>query len=673
MKKLAFFLLIIIMLGSLIQFAYAENKPEAVNDNKRMLIIGGDKNFPPYEFVDDDGEYRGFNVDLMRALALELGVEVKLQPMEWLQAHRALQSQEIDAVQGMNFNKQREEIYNFSTPFLLNSSVIFVKKDTENISQLRDLMGMKVAVQRSDAAAYILAEIGEIEVMFFSDLEVAFSELTANRIDAVVGNRLTGLHIMKQKKLNNMKIVGGELNQTDYGIAVKKGNEELLKELNDGLQRLKKNGTYNKIYEKWFGKEDVPPWKNLKYITNLLFIVLLVTGSIILISFKWNQSLKKKVILRTQELDLINKELETKQKIIKDSDEFKQQIIDSLRVGLITFDKQCRVTALNSMAESIFNINRTEIIGKSLQELGLNEYFNKEDIDNCIEYNKGSSMEERVFNIGGREYIYSYLISPLEGNLLLHQGGVLTFRNITEEKKLRDSLAQKDKMQSLGRLVAGIAHEIRNPLTSIKTYIELLPTKYDNRKFRDNISLQIPQEISRLNILISDLLDYAKPKKMKKQSFLLNELIINTVELFKVEFDKNSVNIAINCDSSLTIYADKQQIKQVVINLLLNSAESIADNGSIEISGFETSDKTYLVINDNGKGIDEKDADKILEPFYTTKSNGTGLGLSLCYQYIKENDGEITIDSKKGIGTKVKLVFNKKDREVCGYEQSTYY
>ncbi len=97
-------------------------------DTKDTLIIGGDENFPPYEYIDEDGEYQGFNVDLMRALSIELKKDIKLVPMDWLHAHAALMDGEIDMIQGMSFNSQRKEIYDFSNPYLLNSSVLFIKK-----------------------------------------------------------------------------------------------------------------------------------------------------------------------------------------------------------------------------------------------------------------------------------------------------------------------------------------------------------------------------------------------------------------------------------------------------------------------------------------------------------------------------------------------------------------
>ncbi|MBZ2174838.1 hypothetical protein K8M07_06200 [Schnuerera sp. xch1] len=222
------------------------------------------------------------------------------------------------------------------------------------------------------------------------------------------------------------------------------------------------------------------------------------------------------------------------------------------------------------------------------------------------------------------------------------------------EKKLN----QKDKMESLGRLVSGIAHEIRNPLTAIKTYIDLLPMKYDNEKFRAKITNQVPKEIDRLNNLLLELLDYSKPKEMKKEIIKFKELIDGIRELFITKLNKE--NIILNCDiDDVSIYGDKQQVKQILINLLINSIEAIEGKGNINLIVKEEGNSIIVTIEDDGEGIEEKNLKTIFDPFYTTKPTGTGLGLFISYKYIKENEGEIKIKSKKGQGTRIDITFKK--------------
>lgn len=634
------------------------------SDSMNTLKVAGDKNFPPYEFVDEDGEYKGFNIDLMRALALEMKVDIKFMPMDWLAAHSALINGEVDLIQGMNFNKQRQEIYDFSTPYILNSSVVFVRVSDQNELSLNDLKGKVVAVQRSDFTAYILAEQGEIEVKFVSDLVQGFSELLQGKVDAVFSNKLAGINILNKHNLkDSIKIVGDEINQIDYGVAVKKGNTKLVSKVNEALTNLKKNGTYIKIYEKWFGYIEDNNKQEKMFIYTLLGIIFL---SIIFsyFSIRWNKSLKDEVGKRTWELHLVNEELILNRNIINESDKFKEQIIDSLSIGLITFNNVGCVTALNNKGVRIFSINKEDAIGRTFTQLGLDRFFDIRHISDCIELEKSVQVEETVFNINGHKYYYNYLVSPLKANQNRNNGGVITFRDITDEKRIRIELEQQSKMQSLGRMVAGIAHEIRNPLTSIKTYLEVLPDKYDNPKFRQKITKQVPVEINRLNTLLKELLDYAKPKSAIIESFSISELIYEVIDLLNTSFENKSIRIITKVDANIFVNEDKNKLKQILINILLNSIEAIDNIGTIQIRTIEDEGYIQIEIEDNGVGIDESSIDKIYEPFYTTKDSGTGLGLALCYQYLKEKQGDIKILSNKGEGTSTTICLKKEKGDI---------
>lgn len=293
-----------------------------------QLIIAGDKNYPPYEFVDVDGSYRGFNVDLMMALALEMGIDIKFMPMDWVEAHMSLQDGSIDAIQGMNYNEERKRIYDFSNEYLKNSLAIFVSKDS-NIVSAEGLKGHSVAVQRSDSAAYVLADMGEIEVVFFSDMSEAFDNLKNNQVDAVLGNKLTAQYMIQKGRLvEDVKIIGGEINYTSYGMAFKKGNKELVEEFNKALESLKKNGTYNKIYEKWFGKEIKPVFDELLRVTYFISFFMIFILIVAVFYYRLNTMLKEKIDLRTEQLRSVNEELAWQHYTINESNRFKEQIIN---------------------------------------------------------------------------------------------------------------------------------------------------------------------------------------------------------------------------------------------------------------------------------------------------------------------------------------------------------
>ncbi|WIV13017.1 transporter substrate-binding domain-containing protein [Proteiniborus sp. MB09-C3] len=651
--KAAIFLLIIFLSFSLVSYC---------TDAEKLLIIGGEANYPPFEFVDDDGEYRGFNVDLMKALSLEMGVEIKLVPMDWVDAHISLQNGSIDAIQGMNYNEARRTLYDFSDEYLINSLACFVREDESQIFGIDNLKGHRVAVQRSDFAAYALADIGEIEVVFFSDLNEAFKTLLNREVDAVLGNKLTGQYILRNNKdIKSIKIVGNEINFTFYGMAFKKGNDELVGEFNRALKSLKKQGTYNKIYEKWFGEDLNPIWKYTRYIVGTISVIAFIVFLIVVLFIKINNALKKEVEQRTLELTVANSQLKRNQQIIKESNKYKEQILNGIGNGLITFDNRGVITTINKSCENLLNIEEKDFIGKHIDKTDLNKYFDIDKIKDCLKSERHFNYQEKRLLLNNKEITISYILRPLFNLNNENIGAVMTFNDITELNVLRKRLAENDKMNSLGIVVSGISHEIRNPLTTIKTYIDLLPLKYDNREFREKITTQVPIEISRLNDLLSDLINFSKPKKLKKEKFDLVQLVNHVIDIFAVEMRKKQISFNYLDEAEKFLYADKQQIMQIIINILLNSIDAIEENGSISIGIDDSQGDIIVSILDDGPGIREEDLNNLFDPFFTTKHYGTGLGLAISYQYAKDNNASISITSKHGEWTKVKLIFSLQD------------
>ncbi len=243
-----------------------------------VLRIAGDNNYPPYEFVDEDGNYRGFNVDMMRAIAIELGIDIELIPMSWQEAMEALEKGgEVDAVQGMTKSSMREEKFDFSSPLVTNSQAIFVLKDINYICDLKDLAGKKVSFQRADVSYELAQDIKGIKPIIMTNQEEAIDLLLQGEVDAFVGNRLTGIYyLQREENFDKVKIVGGEpMHITEYCTSVQKGDKEVLNKINLGLNRIKKNGTYDKIYQKWFGETFVDKsrhFRNLLYVSIVFFV-----------------------------------------------------------------------------------------------------------------------------------------------------------------------------------------------------------------------------------------------------------------------------------------------------------------------------------------------------------------------------------------------------------------
>jgi len=276
---------------------------------KGKLVVAGDEDLPPFEFVQD-GQYKGFNVDLMRALSLELGVEIELRPMPWAAARNALAASEVDAIQGMRYAPHREEFYDFSRPYLENFSVIFVRRETMDIAGLDDLAGHKVAVQEGDIAHDYLKKHKSIKLVPVPSQAEAIQLLLDGSVDAFVGNKWVGFYNLQQlDATDEVKIVGEPLFKAPYCMAVRKGDKELLDILNRGLASLEKKGVYQLLYNKWFGEMIGGGWGVPQWTTGFVILLLLLLIGF-LIAYLWNISLRHQVAERTQREKRLREKLE---------------------------------------------------------------------------------------------------------------------------------------------------------------------------------------------------------------------------------------------------------------------------------------------------------------------------------------------------------------------------
>ncbi|WZL74408.1 transporter substrate-binding domain-containing protein [Clostridiaceae bacterium 35-E11] len=612
--------------------------------DEKTIVIGGDNYFPPFEYVDKNGVYKGFNVDIMRAVAIEMGMDIEVKPMPWYEAIMALNEKNIDAIQGMKYSTSRTYFYDFSDPYIISSQSIFVHVDNKYIVNLEDLEGKTIAIQKNDIAVDVLKTIKNIVIIEAENQQIALSKLIHREVDAYIGNRLTGLYLAQKNGYRNyVKIVGEEINPLSYGMVVNKGNKELLVTFNEGIARIKRNGTYDKIYKKWFGEPINPSYSYIKKILYFSVGILLFSTIGIFIFYRWNYLLKKEVNTRTQQL--------------KREAVFKEQILNSIFSGVITFNNQGMILSANEKAAYFLNMPVENFINQHFQHTSVKEYFFEEDFYEVLETGKEKMSVEKKINNNGSYKIFEYNIYPLILSEKDVYGTTLTFKDITHEKLMKEKIIMKDKLESLGRLVAGIAHEIRNPLTSIKTYIELIPYKYEKKEFREKISEDVPREIERLNVIISNLLDYAKPKIPNKEILNVYTEIASIIRFFSGQIKNKNIQLFLQIKKDLCIYVDKQQFKQIIINFLLNAIESFENtkNPQIYIIGEVQGDFAHILMKDNGCGITSEDTGKIFEPFFTTKDHGTGLGLSISYQFIKENGGDVTVYSELGVGTNIDM------------------
>ena len=363
---------------------------------------------------------------------------------------------------------------------------------------------------------------------------------------------------------------------------------------------------------------------------------------------------------------------------VVDENENLFSVLESLSTGLLIIDDDYRLLRYNTIAESWlpFSERLEDILGT---ENAIWEYVEDEDVSNflrnCMEKNTTNCSEDfSTVTSGGSVRFLTVTISPLitEGEL---NGKVILVRDITEKKNQDILLHRMENLANLTNLAAGMAHEIKNPLGAISIHIQLIQKalakarenddKLPAPKFvEDHIDI-VNEEIDHLNKLVMDFLLAVRPVKAQLQLKEPDKLVENLVSFFKPEFNREGIEVIFkSSESGKRIPLDEKLFRDVIMNISQNSLAAIKSKyigdrigAKFCISNSVRENKFIITIADNGCGMSEETLAKIFEPYYTTKANGTGLGMTMVYKIIKEFSGEIIVDSKEGEGTAFTITF----------------
>lgn len=270
--------------------------------NTPVIVVGGDRDYPPYEFIDKNGLPSGYNVELTRAIAEVMGMKVEFRLGGWSEMREALQAGKIDVLQGMSYSEERAGEVDFSLPHTVVNHAVFARRDSPNVNTLAELEGRSVAVHRGGIMHDYLVRTGFSGRLTLTDTPAdALRQLAAGKTDYAIVAIVPGMYIIRELKLTNLIPVVRNVATQRYCYAVDKGNTELLSRFNEGLAILKKTGQYELIYNKWLGVLE-PEHVDLRTIVKYAAVV--VVPLILLLSgfALWSRTLHGQVALRTADL-----------------------------------------------------------------------------------------------------------------------------------------------------------------------------------------------------------------------------------------------------------------------------------------------------------------------------------------------------------------------------------
>ncbi|PGV55772.1 ATP-binding protein [Bacillus sp. AFS037270] len=274
-------------------------------------------------------------------------------------------------------------------------------------------------------------------------------------------------------------------------------------------------------------------------------------------------------------------------------------------------------------------------------------------IKGMFEYSESQSVEIRLKHKDGHWIEFESKCMPVKGEEDTVENIVIISRDISERKKSEEVLLQSEKLSIVGELAAGVAHEIRNPLTTIKGFVQLYKAENSSIVYNDLLL----SELERIESITSELLSLGKPQAVKLDQVNLGDLLVNTVELLSPQANMNNIQFDLKLDGGpFIIKGEKNQLKQVFLNVIKNAIEAMPVGGDIQIRmGKDGANNCMIWIQDHGFGIPEELLPRLGEPFYSLKEKGTGLGVMICHKILKQHNGSITYKSKLNEGTKVEI------------------
>ncbi|MCA9733802.1 MAG: PAS domain-containing protein [Deferribacteres bacterium] len=338
---------------------------------------------------------------------------------------------------------------------------------------------------------------------------------------------------------------------------------------------------------------------------------------------------------------------DTLQKQYEVVETYSGNIIDNASDAIIVYDREQGIKIFNGAAEKMFLIGRTEVLGKDLRSL-----FVEPDCQTLLD--EDSFLQQINCKIGDRNRDLLASKNSFSDRDKI-ENTILLLRDLTEQKQLQAQLERQQRLTAMGELASGVAHEIRNPLNAIGAIVQQLDKDFEPVESKEEyheLAGVVYNEVKRINKTVQDFLRFSRPEALHLLSFPLGDFFQDLEKQYSQLLVQHQISLSIQMDWRGVVYWDKNQMKQVFINLIQNAQDAIGEKGTIAIDIKSTAfDEIMVRIEDSGGGIPEKILSNIFNLYFTTKAKGTGIGLSIVQRIIFEHGGIISVDSEQGKGT----------------------
>ncbi len=764
----------------------------------RPLIVGSEEDYPPFATGQTDETAGGFTVDLWKAVAKENGLQSTIRVRPFRQILEEFKAGEIDVLINLAQSDERRAFADFSVPHVIVHGAIFVRKGESGIRSEVDLAGKSIIVIHADLAHdYAVAKGWAPRLVLVDNAADGLKLLASGQHDAMLLSKLVGMQTVQSLRLRNLKPLAARAGFAQkFSFAVRKGNSDLLAQVNEGLALAKSSGTYDLLYEKWFGvfeAGDVTYRQLLKYVGPVLAALLIAAG---LFLVRQHERKKAERLLRDSEerlrlamsaarQGLYDLNVQTGECIVSpeyalmlgyDPAEFRETNaawrerlhpddrekvyaaysdyvagrLDEYRVEFRQRTKEggwkwilslgslvarspdgqplrmlgthtditARKQAEQALATTTDLLERTGAMAKvggwELDLRALQLYWSLETcriheidppvapaLDQAINFYapEARPIIEAAVHAGMEHGTPWDLELPLitargrpiwvraQGTAVFEDGKAVrlvgVFQDITEHhqaqlerEQLDRKMQETQKLESLGVLAGGIAHDFNNLLTSILGNASIAQIELPPGSTAQECLEQINEASLRAADLCKQMLAYSGRGRFLVQTLDLGQLVEQTAQMLQVSISKKAV-LRFRLEKGIPpIEVDATQIRQVIMNLVINASEAIGEtSGVISISTGLTrvnrdylrgtlldpeipeGDYVFLEVSDSGCGMNAETQARIFDPFFTTKFTGRGLGLAAVLGIVRGHKGAMKVYSEVGRGTTFKLLF----------------
>ncbi len=640
---------------------------------------------PPLHFFD--GQYRGISVDYLNLIAEIVGFQVEyVHGIPWSKAIEDIKKHEnFDILLTAKNTKERQQFMRFTDDYLLMPWVVFTRTESGFVSSINDLIGKTVAVEKSFAIQKLLmAGFPDINLLERNHSLESLQAVASGEADAYIGNLATSTYIINKHNLANLKVAcPAPLGNHNQAFVVRKDWPELVSILNKAIQGIPAS-KLTELRNKWFNMQfeyGISTTDFLKWISLVIGICIII----LLFFVRWNQRLKKEIDERKQAE-------EEKQKI----ETILKAALESMSDAVFISDAEGRFIEFNSAFATFHKLTSKEECYSSLPEWHtlLDVYrpngqlvpLEMWAIPRALRGETGINEEYILYRKDtGVKWFGSYNFAPIRAEEGAIVGSVVVGRDISKQKLLEESLLQAQKMESVGFLAGGVAHDFNNMLNIILGYGNIMLEEIPKDDPMHECAQEIVNAGIRSSTITRQLLAFARKQAIDPQVIDLNETVEEVLKMLRRLIGEDIV-LNWHPSSVWPVYIDPSQLDQILANLCVNARDAIQGVGKITIEteksafddkycsvhpGFIPGEFVLLSVSDDGIGMDSNTVRKIFDPFFTTKEldKGTGLGLAMVYGIVKQNNGFINVYSEPDQGTTLRIYLPRHTEQIATEEE----